>query len=131
MANKNTKRIKREIDIAGRAGNNVLTIDVPAPGYHNGPKGSYVGRNIPLTRGSSVSESRNMAQRVLHNTGADGKVFSVTVHEPLTPGSKFRPFTRHKLRQDDKGNPIGLGNPQPWVYPGQTSSANYARPSVG
>lgn len=131
MANKNQKRIAALARKDARSGNQSLSLSIPSAGYHNQAKGQFAPRTIPLLKGQdSPSRGRNMVQRTLANTGADGKKFSVTVHEPADKQDKFRPFLRHKLRADENGRPLGLGNPHPWVW-AHEKSGNYARPSIG
>ena len=52
----------------------------------------------------SSSPKRNMQMRVLHNTDANGRKDSMTVHEPIRKDSYVK-FANHKyMREDPRGN---------------------------
>lgn len=126
MSNKNTKHYNVLAAKSQKQGNGPLTIAVPVEGYHNDRSAKTQNRTLAVLSGEGRSTKRNMVQRVYTNTGADGQKFSVTRHEPLVAGQPFRPFTRHKLKKDERGNVVGLGAPQPWVYPGDRDLGRFA-----
>lgn len=86
--NKNTKRIRREVRVERKNGNDALSINVPAPGYHNQMKPTFRLITVPTARMDktgvvSQNNRRNMREHVYHNTDNVGKTFSVTSHEPI------------------------------------------------
>jgi len=125
--NKNTRHYNALASKSQKSGNGPLVVAVPIDGYHNDRSAKTKNRTMTVLSGDGRSEKRNMIQRVFTNTGADGKKFSVTRHEPLVAGQPFRPFTRHKLKKDERGNVVGLGAPQPWVYPSDRETGRFAR----
>lgn len=94
MANKNQKQIRA---IARKEG--TTTINVPAHGYHNNPAGNFTPRPFSVNKpdGDGVvsrNVGRNMQMRILTNTDASGKKFSVTKHEIIDGKKNSKPYKR-------------------------------------
>lgn len=102
--NKNTKRLRRSLRTAAKAGESELAVTVPASGYHNNDKGAWQTRRIPTARlnGEGVNSSsveRNTQQRVLRNTGGG----SLTVHEARVSSLPVRHKQHAYLIKNENG----------------------------
>jgi hypothetical protein len=115
--NKNSKQRRKTALKAFNQGNNTSVFQVPVKMKGNGGS-DYNLRNVTITipsRGESKNPARNMQQKVMFNTNEKQQTSSLTVHAPINENEPFRPFTRYKVKTDDRGNVQGLGLNQPWI----------------
>jgi len=103
MANKTTRKLRKQIARASRRGEDTVEHMTPVPDYHNHSNDEYRARPTSLmvrqvfptatVKGDGVNSAnkrRNSCQRVYTNMGENRRSTSLTCHEPFLRNEPMR-----------------------------------------
>jgi hypothetical protein len=105
MSNKNTMRLRRATNKAGKAGQTEYAESLPTHAYHNYDSGIFAVRRVPTGKANkdgvvSSNPRRNTQERVLRNAGGG----SITSHESIDKSAPVIHKNHAYMHKDEKEN---------------------------